>query len=426
VHRESVDAQLPDGAHFAGSIAELPVADLIQMLLLAGKPAVITVARNGMESHVWCAAGELVDAESGLLKGPAALYRVLGFEQGSLVAALRTVSRQRTIAGNPTRLLLEGARRKDESDAIRSKLGGEQRRYRHAQTAPEPTALRTVELALLCSLATARSVADVVASSGQGELETLTLLARWIDAGVLVDAGQQATPTLAALEASIAPRSAAGGQALAARWSSSWAATLHQVRQFWGWGVLATVVLVPGAYLLGANSAHTLARRAPSAEEPSAVRAVVEALPPSYPVEIQVEPADAQIALDGAQPVVGHLETHLLRNGLVHELRVTAPGFIPSSSRFVDAAPPTQLRLDPLSLPDVVCGSPVSPASSDEEEGANTKLSRRAGGAHDAARRERRTETGSARPQTRGPGPLLNKPQIQVLDRQEPVIDVIN
>jgi hypothetical protein len=247
-----------------------------------------------------------------------------------------------------------------------------------------------------------------------------------MDAGVLVDAGQQATPTLAALEASIAPRPSAGGEQLGARFSASWALTLRNLRQLWSWGMLASVVLLPGSYLLGANSAHTLARRAASGEVANAAPIVVEALPPSYPVEIRVEPADAQIALDGAPPAVGQLAARLLRNGLLHELRVTAPGFIPTSIRFVDVAPPTQVRLDPLSLPDVVCGSAVIPASADGADEAGAKVSRRAGGAHDVVRKRRKMETGSARPQTESPGPVPDPAQIQVLDAPEPVIEVIN
>ncbi|MEO8185709.1 MAG: DUF4388 domain-containing protein [Deltaproteobacteria bacterium] len=388
--QQAGDAQGLGGAHFAGAIAELPVADLVQMLLLAGKQAVITVARDGVTSQVWCAAGEIVDAQSGLLRGEAALYRILGFEHGSLVAELREVPRERTISGNPTRLLLEGVRRKDESDVLRAKLGGEQRCYRRAGAAPEPAALGAPEVVLLRSFGAARSVSQVLASSDQGELETLTLLAAWFDAGVLVDAGQQPAPPLAAS----APR----------------ATPLRRGTQLWG--VLAALALVPASYLLGASSARTLARPAASVTEPLIAATVVEVVPASYLIQLQVEPAAAQITLDGEQVSVGHLEASLPRNGLVHELRVTAPGFIPTSIRFLDAAPPPQLRLEPLSPPSSASESPVVSASSDEQGQAGAKLYRKAAGAR--------------RPHTRGPSPTLKRRQLQGLERQEPVVEVIN
>ena len=400
-----------DGTHVVGTIAQLPVADLIQMLLLTGKQAVITVTCEGLASQVWCAAGEIVDAESGRSRGAAALYRLLGFEHGALVAAWRDFSRPRTISGNPTRLLLEGARRKDESQALRGKLGGAQRRYRHAQAAPEPAALSAPELALLCSLAEARTVSDVLASSEQGELETLLLLARWIDSGVLVDAGPQATPTLAAVEASIAPRPAPNGQALAARWGESGAAALRQIRQFWLPVVLAALVLVPGGYLFGASSGQPLAQRAAGAAPSSTAPALVEAAPRSYPVQVQVEPADAQMVLDGEPPAQGHLEARLLHNGRVHELRVTASGFIPTSLRFLDTAPPQQLRLEPLSPPVCACDTPSGSASPEEQAGVSRKLYRRGG---------------RGRVQTRGPVPAAKGPQLESLEPREPVVEVIH
>jgi hypothetical protein len=403
-------AQLLDGAHFAATIAELAVADLIQMLLLTGKQAVITVTCDGIASQVWCAAGEIVDAESGRWRGTAALYRILGFEHATLVAAWRDFSRPRSISGNPTRLLLEGARRKDESDVLRGKLGGAQRRYRHAQAAPEPTGLSAPELALLCSLSEARTVSDVLASSEQGELETLMLLDRWIDAGVLVDEGPRATPTLAAVEASIAPRPTHNRQTLAAR-GASWAAALRQVRPFWLSGVLAALVLVPGAYWLGTSSAQRLVQRAARAAEPSAAPALVEAAPPTYTVQVQVEPADAHIVLDGAPPAQGHLEASVLRNGLVHELHVTAPGFIPTSVRFLDTAPPQQLRLEPLPLPAPACDAPSAAPSSDVEAGAHGKLYRRGSAA--------------VRGQTRAPAPAVKRPQPESHEPREPMVELI-
>ena len=378
------------GAHFAGSVAELPVADLVQMLLMAGKQAVVTVARDGAASQVWCTAGEIVDAQSGPLTGEAALYRILGFDHGSLLAELRDVPRERTISGNPTRLLLEGVRRKDESDVVRAKLGGEQRCYRRAVAVPEPTALSPEQVVLLRSFAETRSVSQVLASSDQGELETLTLLAAWIDAGVLEDAGTQPAPPLAAS----APR----------------ARPLHRSTGLWG--VLVALVLVPGSYLLGASSARTLERPAASVTEPLTAAAVVEVVPASYLIQLQVEPAAAQISLDGEQVAVGQLEASLPRNGRVHELRVTAPGFIPTSIRFLDAAPPPQLRLEPLSPPSSASEAPVVSASPDEEVQASTKLYRKAAGAR--------------RPHTRGSSPTMKRRQLQGLERQEPVVDVIN
>jgi hypothetical protein len=65
-------------------------------------------------------------------------------------------------------------------------------------------------------------------------------------------------------------------------------------------------------------------------------------------LELQVEPAGAEIVLDGAHIATGSFTTRLPRDGSSHELRVSAPGFIDARIWFIDAAPPRQLRLEPL------------------------------------------------------------------------------
>jgi len=433
---QAAPPQVAGGAQFSGTIAELSVADLIQILMLAGKDAVITITRDGLISHVWCAAGAIVDAESGLLHGVAALYRILGFEHGSLLATLRHVPRERRIFVNTPRLLLESARHKDESDRLRAKLGGEQRGYRLAGGEPEPAGLSALELALLGSLAETRSVSQILASSAQGELETLTLLTHWLEAGMLADAGEQPVPALTAgsAAASDASQPSAAPQALVVRFEPGLPSLLRRVTLSWQWGVLAAFVLIPSGYLLGSGVAHTLVARAARASRPVTTAAIVEAATPSYQLQLEVEPAVARVVLDGELSGVGHLEARLPRNGVVHELRVTAPGFIPTSVRFLDTPPPQQLRLDPLPLPAMADELPVLLRASelplanwDDADGPRRKLPhKRARATRGTLRRDRSAGTAPVRTQTSVAAPGATGPRIPVSDEHAPVIQLIN
>src|SRR5690606_22261892 len=100
-------------AEFTGHIEDVSIADLVQTIEIAGKDAVITVAHEGREHKMWCSGGAIVDAESGRLSGEAAVYRILGFERGRMVADLRPEPRERTIFAATHRLLLEAMRRTD-------------------------------------------------------------------------------------------------------------------------------------------------------------------------------------------------------------------------------------------------------------------------------------------------------------------------
>jgi hypothetical protein len=106
-------------ALFSGALGDLGVADVLQILQLMGKSALITVTRDGADSRLWCADGAIIEAESGQLRGEAALFRVLGFQRGWLLAELRPVTRTRAIFTTTQHLLLEAARRTDESSPER-------------------------------------------------------------------------------------------------------------------------------------------------------------------------------------------------------------------------------------------------------------------------------------------------------------------
>jgi len=60
-----------------------------------------------------------------------------------------------------------------------------------------------------------------------------------------------------------------------------------------------------------------------------------------------VEPAGAELWLDGTWLATGELSVILVRNGRTHELRIVAPDHRPQTFLFCDAAPPRAVRLEP-------------------------------------------------------------------------------
>jgi len=172
-------------ALFTGALTELGLADLLQIFQWLRRSAVIRITRDDVDSHIWCESGEIIDAESERLRGEAAVYRTLAFEDGSIIAELRPCHRARTIFAPTHRLVLEAARRKDVAAPLRRALGDEQQRLRC--TDPSARAgLRPEELKLLRSFTTARCLKDALRGSELGEFETLKLLTRWVQTGALI------------------------------------------------------------------------------------------------------------------------------------------------------------------------------------------------------------------------------------------------
>jgi len=172
-------------ALFTGALTELGLADFLQIMHWLRRSAVIRITRDDVDSHIWCDAGEIIDAESEQLQGEAAVYRTLAFESGSMIAELRPCHRARTIFAPTHRLVLEAARRKDVAAPLRQTLGDEQRPL-HCSSKRAPRGLRPEELKLLRSFTTARSANEALRASELGDFETLKLLARWIQTGALI------------------------------------------------------------------------------------------------------------------------------------------------------------------------------------------------------------------------------------------------
>jgi hypothetical protein len=80
---------------------------------------------------------------------------------------------------------------------------------------------------------------------------------------------------------------------------------------------------------------------------PAESSASVEPRAPTYPVQVMVEPAGAELWLDGTWLATGELSVILVRNGRTHELRIVAPDHRPQTFLFCDAAPPRAVRLEP-------------------------------------------------------------------------------
>jgi hypothetical protein len=424
-------------AQFSGSLDDLSVADLIQILQLAGKSAAVMVSNEQGESRLWCLAGEIVDAESGRLRGEAAVHRMLGFERGWMQADLRSPARTRSIFAGTQRLLLESARRKDESVALRQKLGDGQRCYRLAPGLnTQQLSLGALELCLLRSFAEARSLSEVLEASELGDFETLNALLTWVEAGHLVEAGVRpcvAPPTPPPLPAA-APDGLGTLRPLVA--SASPAPPGRAVRRglfFQSWGVIAALLLTPAGYLLGSQTRPL----EPAAGSLLAVATSATVLDdtPSIPLALRVEPPEAEIWLDGEQAGVGELEMLLPRNGVAHQLRVDAPGFLPLRILFVDTPPPPELALEPLPAREPaaapgddaagVDGAAPSPASA--AAGDPVKARKRPAPARAPSRRDPQRPNPRARPHAAAgalreasarPGALSNasEPIVRVLD----------
>ena len=125
----------------------------------------------------WCVAGEIVDAESGRLKGESAVHRILALQQGDVVAEFCAVSRTPSFRTSISGLLLEGARRLDECAVLRKSLGTGALILGSSAMAVGAS-LQPHEAKILRRLDEARCIEDVLSESELGDLETLSAISQ--------------------------------------------------------------------------------------------------------------------------------------------------------------------------------------------------------------------------------------------------------
>jgi hypothetical protein len=190
---ESVNADRLGHAAYTGSLSDIPIPDLLQTCQMGGKDGVITVTQGGERSSIWCEQGAIVDAESGRLRGEAAVYRILNMDSGQVSVDFRLEPRRRTVELPCHVLLLEAARHDDECTRLIAELHGLRSIYLLAPGAwAAETTLTDREVLCLCD--GERGVSDVLAASELSDLETLSTMVSLASRGYLLREGTATRP----------------------------------------------------------------------------------------------------------------------------------------------------------------------------------------------------------------------------------------
>jgi hypothetical protein len=302
---QGMDLDDLEAAEFTGSVERLAVGEVIQTLALGRKDAEVLIEHDGQQSRLWCADGDVIDAECGRLIGAPAVYRLLTLERGRVHADCSPVLRQRTINVSTQALLMEGARRSDEGRELRSRLGDMRAVYVPSGPAMAPgVEASTMEFAVLRLLDGVRSLEQVVLDSSMPDLETLTYISSLRARGLMdprvtplpPQAGPPSGLSDEASELSFVPLAASLGTRFEAR-----------APRRWVWGVVALGAGTLGAALALRFSDVRQAQQRAEAERAAAERSAAEARLAAAarpPAPVVVPPAfacpDATALLTGA------------------------------------------------------------------------------------------------------------------------------
>ncbi len=163
---------------FQGSLAELHLPDIIQLVSVSGKTGVFHLTDAAHRGDIWLHEGRIVHAETEDLSGEEAVYALAIWRAGEFRFEAAAASPRQTIQKSNTNLLMEAARRLDEWRVLSKKIPS-------VELVPEfvilenregQINLNTMEWLLLSKIDGERSVRQIAAAAGMGVFDAAKLL----------------------------------------------------------------------------------------------------------------------------------------------------------------------------------------------------------------------------------------------------------
>src|SRR5450756_3226388 len=107
---------------FQGSLNELPLSDIVQLVAVSGKTGMFSMTRASEKGYVYLQNGHITHAKLGEVEGEDAIYALALWNEGTFQFSPGVESEARTIGRSNTNLLMEAARRSDEWKILSKKI----------------------------------------------------------------------------------------------------------------------------------------------------------------------------------------------------------------------------------------------------------------------------------------------------------------
>lgn len=178
----------------SGRLEDVSPLDLLQSLHIYRRAGHVVLVHPHGCSRLWFEAGEIVDAESGALRGAAALYRIATHERGEFRVEVTGEARERTIERSGSAMIFEAAYRIDEGKRLRAELPAAEAVLLRLPTAVPIQGPTEEHRRVVAMLELGATLGEVLERSEVGELETLQWLADLVRAGQLGPTGSVRSP----------------------------------------------------------------------------------------------------------------------------------------------------------------------------------------------------------------------------------------
>jgi hypothetical protein len=192
---------------FQGSLAELHLPDIIQLVSVSGKTGVFHLVDGNLKGQIYLHEGRIVHATLDDVSGEEAVYALAIWNQGDFKFEPAPPSEVRTISKSNTNLLMEAARRLDEWRVLSKKIPSVEMipEFVVQENREGQINLNTSEWLILSKIDGHRSVKAIGQASGLSVFDASKILYGLIATG-LIRLRDRGTPPTAAPPPATRPR----------------------------------------------------------------------------------------------------------------------------------------------------------------------------------------------------------------------------
>jgi hypothetical protein len=214
---------------FQGSLAELHLPDIIQLISVSGKTGVFHLTDGHLQGLIYLNDGKIVHAELDDVAGEEAVYALAIWSQGEFRFDPGVATEHRTISKSNTNLLMEAARRLDEWRVLSKKVPSTDMipEFVVQEGRDGQINLNTSEWLILSKIDGQRSVKNIAFAAGLSVFDAAKILYGLIATGLIrlrTPAGPARPPARPAAARPAAPGTSAPAAAAAAASPSASAA----------------------------------------------------------------------------------------------------------------------------------------------------------------------------------------------------------
>jgi len=172
---------------FQGSLAELHLPDIIQLVSVSGKTGVFHLTEGLQRGEIFLQEGRIVHAELGSLAGEEAVYALATWKQGEFRFDSGERAPRQTIQKSNTSLLMEAARRLDEWRVLSKKIPSMELvpEFVILENREGQINLNTMEWLLLSKIDGKRSVRAIATAAGLSVFDAAKLLYGLVATGLI-------------------------------------------------------------------------------------------------------------------------------------------------------------------------------------------------------------------------------------------------